>query len=95
VRNGALHILNSKPNARAALKPEPLSTGAPWPTTDEKASLMRHDDPRQLNQADHDVAFNPAGDPFQVWTDAWMQNGNNLHLFGNNFPVSPRPDGHL
>lgn len=33
---------------------------------DKKASLMRHDDPRQLDQADHDAAFNPAGEPFHV-----------------------------
>jgi hypothetical protein len=33
---------------------------------DKTASLMRHDDPRQLNQADHDAAFNPAGEPFHV-----------------------------
>jgi hypothetical protein len=34
--------------------------------SDKKASLMRHDDPRQLNRADHDAAFNPAGEPFHV-----------------------------
>jgi hypothetical protein len=33
---------------------------------DKKASLMRNDDPRQLSQADHDDAFNPAGEPFHV-----------------------------
>jgi hypothetical protein len=33
---------------------------------DKKASLMRHDDPHQLDQADHDAAFNPAGEPFHV-----------------------------
>jgi hypothetical protein len=33
---------------------------------DKKASLMRHDDPRQLDQADHDAAFSPAGEPFHV-----------------------------
>lgn len=33
---------------------------------DKTASLMRHDDPRQLDQADHDAAFNPAGEPFHV-----------------------------
>jgi hypothetical protein len=33
---------------------------------DKKASLMRHDDPRQLDQADHDAAFTPAGEPFHV-----------------------------
>jgi hypothetical protein len=33
---------------------------------DKTASLMRHDDPRQLNQADHDAAFSPAGEPFHV-----------------------------
>jgi hypothetical protein len=27
---------------------------------------MRQDDPRQLNQADRDAAFSPAGDPFHV-----------------------------
>jgi hypothetical protein len=32
----------------------------------KKASLMRHDDPHQLDQADHDAAFNPAGEPFHV-----------------------------
>jgi hypothetical protein len=29
-------------------------------------SLMRHDDPRQLSQADHAAAYNPAGEPFHV-----------------------------
>jgi hypothetical protein len=33
---------------------------------DKTASLMRHDDPRQLDQADHDAAFNPSGEPFHV-----------------------------
>ena len=33
---------------------------------DKKASLMRHDDPNQLDQVDHDAAFNPAGEPFHV-----------------------------
>jgi hypothetical protein len=33
---------------------------------DKTASLMRHDDPHQLNQADRDAAFNPAGEPFHV-----------------------------
>jgi hypothetical protein len=33
---------------------------------DKKASLMRHDDPRQLDQADHDAAFSPTGEPFHV-----------------------------
>jgi hypothetical protein len=33
---------------------------------DKTASLMRHDDPRQLDQADHDAAFCPAGEPFHV-----------------------------
>jgi hypothetical protein len=32
----------------------------------KKASLMRHDDPYQLDQADHDAAFSPAGEPFHV-----------------------------
>jgi hypothetical protein len=32
----------------------------------KKATLMRHDDPRQLDQVDHDAAFNPAGEPFHV-----------------------------
>lgn len=32
----------------------------------KKASLMRHDDPRQLGQADHDAAFSPSGEPFHV-----------------------------
>jgi hypothetical protein len=27
---------------------------------------MRHDDPGQLDQADHDAAFSPAGEPFHV-----------------------------
>ncbi len=31
-----------------------------------KASLMRHDDPRQLAKADHDAAFAPSGEPFHV-----------------------------
>jgi hypothetical protein len=34
--------------------------------SDKKASLMRHDDPHQLDQADHDAAFSPAGEPFHV-----------------------------
>jgi hypothetical protein len=33
---------------------------------DKTASLLRHDDPQQLDQADHDAAFNPAGEPFHV-----------------------------
>ena len=33
---------------------------------DGKASLMRYDDPGQLDQADHDAAFNPSGEPFHV-----------------------------
>jgi hypothetical protein len=33
---------------------------------DRKASLMRHDDPRQLHKADHEAAFNPSGEPFHV-----------------------------
>jgi hypothetical protein len=33
---------------------------------DKKAALMRHDDPHQLDQADHDAAFSPAGEPFHV-----------------------------
>jgi hypothetical protein len=33
---------------------------------DKTASLMRHDDPRQLDPADHEAAFNPAGEPFHV-----------------------------
>jgi hypothetical protein len=33
---------------------------------DKKASLMRHDDPRQIDQADRDAAFSPAGEPFHV-----------------------------
>ena len=33
---------------------------------DKKASLMRHDDPRQLDQTDHDAAFSPTGEPFHV-----------------------------
>jgi hypothetical protein len=33
---------------------------------DRTASLMRHDDPHQLDQADHDAAFSPAGEPFHV-----------------------------
>jgi len=31
-----------------------------------KMSLMRHDDPRQLSEADHEAAFNPSGEPFHV-----------------------------
>lgn len=35
---------------------------------DRKASLMRHDDPRQIDKADRDAAFNPAGEPFHlIW----------------------------
>ncbi len=34
--------------------------------SDKKASLMRHDDPNQLDQADHAAAFNPAGEPFHI-----------------------------
>ena len=34
--------------------------------SDKKASLMRHDDPAQLDQADHAAAFSPAGEPFHV-----------------------------
>jgi hypothetical protein len=33
---------------------------------DKKAALMRHDDPRQLDQADHEAAFSPGGEPFHV-----------------------------
>ena len=33
---------------------------------DKKASLMRNDDPRQLDRTDHDAAFNPAGEPFHI-----------------------------
>ena len=33
---------------------------------DKKASLMRHDDPNQLDQADHAAAFSPAGEPFHI-----------------------------
>ena len=33
---------------------------------DEKASLMRNDDPRQLGRADQDAAFNPTGEPFHI-----------------------------
>jgi hypothetical protein len=33
---------------------------------DKTASLMRHDDPGQLDQADHEAAFAPAGEPFHV-----------------------------
>jgi hypothetical protein len=33
---------------------------------DKTASLMRQDDPRQLDQTDHDAAFSPAGEPFHV-----------------------------
>lgn len=33
---------------------------------DKTASLMRHDDPRQLDQADLEAAFNPSGEPFHV-----------------------------
>lgn len=33
---------------------------------DKKASLMRHDDPRQLDQSDQEAAFSPAGEPFHV-----------------------------
>jgi hypothetical protein len=33
---------------------------------DPTASLMRHDDPRQLDQGDQDAAFNPSGEPFHV-----------------------------
>ena len=33
---------------------------------DAKASLMRHDDPRQLDRADHEAAFAPAGEPFHL-----------------------------
>ena len=32
------------------------------------ASLMRHDDPRQLDRDDHEAAFNPSGEPFHgLW----------------------------
>jgi hypothetical protein len=33
---------------------------------DKKASLLRHDDPQQLERRDHDAAFAPAGEPFHV-----------------------------
>lgn len=33
---------------------------------DKTAALMRHDDPRQLKQADHDAAYAPAGEPFHL-----------------------------
>ena len=33
---------------------------------DGKASLMRHDDPRQLDQADRDAAYAPGGEPFHL-----------------------------
>ena len=33
---------------------------------DKKASLMRNDDPRQLDPADHHAAFNPSGEPFHI-----------------------------
>lgn len=33
---------------------------------DKKASLMRHDDPRQLKPADHAAAYSPAGEPFHL-----------------------------
>ena len=33
---------------------------------DKKASLMRHDDPRQISKADKEAAFSPAGEPFHV-----------------------------
>jgi hypothetical protein len=33
---------------------------------DKTTSLMRHDDPHQLDQADHDAAFSPTGEPFHV-----------------------------
>jgi len=33
---------------------------------DKTASLMRHDDPHQIDEADHDAAFNPVGEPFHV-----------------------------
>ena len=33
---------------------------------DRTASLMRHDDPRQLDRHDHEAAFSPAGEPFHV-----------------------------
>jgi hypothetical protein len=33
---------------------------------DKKASLMRHDDPHQLEAEDHEAAFAPAGEPFHV-----------------------------
>lgn len=33
---------------------------------DKKASLMRHDDPRQIDKADEAAAFSPAGEPFHV-----------------------------
>jgi hypothetical protein len=35
---------------------------------DKKASLMRHDDPAQLDRGDHEAAFSPAGEPFHlIW----------------------------
>ena len=33
---------------------------------DKKASLMRHDDPRQISKADEEAAYSPAGEPFHV-----------------------------
>ena len=33
---------------------------------DRKASLMRHDDPRQLDASDRDAAFAPGGEPFHL-----------------------------
>lgn len=33
---------------------------------DPKASLMRHDDPRQIGKADREASFNPAGEPFHL-----------------------------
>ena len=33
---------------------------------DKKASLMRHDDPKQLSRTDHDAAFDPGGEPYHV-----------------------------
>jgi hypothetical protein len=33
---------------------------------DKKASLLRHDDPHQLETEDHEAAFAPAGEPFHV-----------------------------
>lgn len=32
----------------------------------KKASMMRNDDPRRLDQADRDAAFNPNGEPFHI-----------------------------